>query len=78
MADKKMKKGLWRCAACGYIYEGEAPPATCPKCGAGAEEFARIKKAPASKDADRFDQIMQDFDSYTEGTTPLKIGDLGE
>ena len=33
----------WRCSVCGYIHEGEAPPATCPKCGAGGEEFYLIE-----------------------------------
>jgi len=32
-----MKKFV--CTICGYIYEGETPPAKCPQCGAAREKF---------------------------------------
>jgi rubrerythrin len=32
-----MKKYV--CAVCGYVHEGDAPPAKCPQCGALAEKF---------------------------------------
>ena len=32
-----MKK--WVCGICGYIHEGDAPPASCPQCNAPAEKF---------------------------------------
>ena len=32
-----MKK--WVCSVCGYVYEGENPPAECPVCKAPAEKF---------------------------------------
>ncbi|HEY8392458.1 MAG TPA: rubredoxin [Capillibacterium sp.] len=32
-----MKK--WRCSVCGYVHDGDNPPAVCPKCKAGAEKF---------------------------------------
>jgi rubredoxin/uncharacterized membrane protein len=35
-----MKK--WECTVCGYIHEGDAPPDTCPVCGAGAEYFKEL------------------------------------
>ena len=35
--EKKMKK--WVCTVCGYVYEGENPPAECPVCHAGADKF---------------------------------------
>ena len=35
-----MKK--WKCTVCGYIHEGEAPPAECPLCKAPAEKFIEI------------------------------------
>ena len=34
-----MKK-KWKCGVCGYIYDGDEPPAQCPKCGSAAEKFA--------------------------------------
>ena len=35
-----MKK--WQCRVCGYIHAGNEPPARCPVCGAGADEFYEI------------------------------------
>jgi rubrerythrin len=32
-----MKKFV--CTVCGYVHEGDAPPAKCPQCGAPAEKF---------------------------------------
>lgn len=32
-----MKKYI--CTVCGYVYEGEQPPAKCPICGVGPEKF---------------------------------------
>ena len=32
-----MKKFV--CSVCGYVYEGEAAPAECPVCHAGADKF---------------------------------------
>lgn len=40
MATKKFK-----CELCGYIHEGDAAPAKCPKCGAGPEAFTEIVEA---------------------------------
>ncbi len=37
-----MKK--WRCKVCGYIYEGEEPPAACPVCGVGPEMFELVEE----------------------------------
>ena len=38
-----MKK-KFRCLVCGYVYEGENPPAECPVCHAKAEKFVEIKE----------------------------------
>lgn len=32
----------WKCSVCGYIHEGEAPPASCPVCGVGAGQFVSL------------------------------------
>lgn len=37
---------IWRCG-CGYISEGDAPPDTCPKCGAPRDKFVRITEEAA-------------------------------
>ncbi|MDR1742115.1 MAG: NADH peroxidase [Synergistaceae bacterium] len=36
-----MKKFV--CAICGYVYEGDEPPAKCPQCGAPASKFTEQK-----------------------------------
>ena len=38
-----MKK-KFRCLVCGYVYEGENPPAECPVCHAKSEKFVEIKE----------------------------------
>ena len=47
----------WRCAVCGCIHEGDAPPAECPVCHVGANLFEEMPpEAPApeaSSAADR-------------------------
>ena len=37
-----MKK--WVCSVCGYVYEGENPPAECPVCHVGADKFIEPKE----------------------------------
>ncbi|MFH1531261.1 MAG: rubredoxin-like domain-containing protein [Pseudomonadota bacterium] len=34
-----METKKWRCLICGYIHEGPEPPAACPLCGAGPDQF---------------------------------------
>ena len=41
-----MKK-KFRCIVCGYVYEGENPPAECPVCHAKADKFVEIKEDAA-------------------------------
>ena len=38
-----MKK-KFRCLVCGYVHEGDTPPAECPVCHAKAEKFVEIKE----------------------------------
>lgn len=33
---------------CGYIHDGDEPPAKCPKCGAPAERFTKLDDAAAN------------------------------
>lgn len=37
----------WKCTVCGYIHDGDEPPARCPKCGAPAEKFTELDQAAA-------------------------------
>lgn len=32
----------WKCTICGYIHSGDAPPATCPVCGADSSFFIEV------------------------------------
>ena len=34
---------MWRCEACGYIWDGEEAPDKCPKCGAAKEKFTELE-----------------------------------
>ncbi|MBR1724831.1 MAG: NADH peroxidase [Ruminococcus sp.] len=34
----------WICSVCGYIFEGENPPAACPVCKAPAEKFNKVEE----------------------------------
>jgi rubrerythrin len=36
-----MKK--WVCVICGYVHEGDEPPAACPLCNAPASKFVEEK-----------------------------------
>lgn len=38
-----MKK-KWICTVCGYVYEGENPPAQCPQCKVPASKFKELKQ----------------------------------
>ena len=44
MTENNLKR--WRCTVCGYIHTGEAPPETCPICGASAAEFEVYEEPP--------------------------------
>ena len=40
-----MKK--WKCV-CGYVHDGDEPPARCPKCGAPPEKFTLLDEKAAN------------------------------
>ena len=40
-----MKK--WKCGGCGFVYDGEAVPERCPKCGAPREKFQLLDENAA-------------------------------
>ncbi len=42
-----MKK--WKCAACGYIHDGDDAPSACLKCGAAKEQFVELDEAAANR-----------------------------
>ena len=42
----------FRCKVCGYIYEGDAPPAKCPQCNVPADQFEKIDEGAGMVYAD--------------------------
>ena len=40
----------WICSVCGYVYEGDRPPAKCPVCGAKREYFDPVPDAEDAED----------------------------
>ena len=44
-----MKKYI--CTICGYVYEGENPPAQCPQCKASSDKFIEKQEGKRSTHA---------------------------
>ena len=38
----EIKNVAWKCAICGEVVKGAAPPAVCPVCGVGPEQFVKV------------------------------------
>lgn len=45
---------MWQCGACSYIWEGEEPPAKCPKCGTVKKYVELESKAQELIERSRF------------------------
>ena len=43
MAENEKKATKWVCPVCGYVHEGEEPPAECPVCHAKGASFKKIE-----------------------------------
>lgn len=45
VVEKKRKSAgtIWKCLVCGELVEGEEPPAACPVCGVGPEQFVEVE-----------------------------------
>lgn len=39
---------VWKCLVCGELVEGEEPPASCPVCGVGPEQFVEVTVEPTT------------------------------
>lgn len=66
----------WICTVCGYVAEGENPPAKCPQCGAPASKFKELDQKEllqfvtehvvgVAKDAD--DEMKKDLNNHFVG-----------
>ena len=59
----------WKCVICDYIHEGDTPPAVCPVCGVGPEQFVAIEEeVPTVK---RWKCVICDY--IHEGDTPPAV-----
>jgi rubrerythrin len=41
----------WKCTVCGYLHQGDKPPARCPVCGANTYQFILYAPLPESLEA---------------------------
>ena len=55
-----MKKFV--CSVCGYVYEGDEPPAKCPQCGAPKEKFTEMQEGAKSYAAEHVVGVAKDAD----------------
>ena len=52
----------FRCTVCGFIYEGDAPPANCPQCKAPAEKFVKVEGESMVWAAEHIIGVAKDVD----------------
>ncbi|PLX82673.1 MAG: reverse rubrerythrin [Desulfuromonas sp.] len=72
-----MKKFV--CAVCGYVHEGDAPPASCPQCGVPAEKFAAQAAGELSWADEHRVGVARDADpEILEGLRANFVGECAE
>lgn len=72
-----MKKFV--CQVCGYIYEGENPPAACPVCKAPASKFVEQKEEKTEWADQHFVGVAKDVDpEIVEGLRQNFEGECSE
>ena len=54
-ADDKRK---WTCVVCGEVVEGPKPPAACPVCGVGPEQFVELKTSDTAFKSSKEEKII--------------------
>lgn len=47
--ERGVKEVLWKCSACGFVYEGKEAPENCSKCEAPKEKFSLLSEEDAKK-----------------------------
>ncbi|MGN0693214.1 MAG: NADH peroxidase [Oscillospiraceae bacterium] len=52
----------WICSICGYVFEGENPPAACPQCKAPASKFTKAAEGGISWACEHVVGIAKDVD----------------
>ena len=66
-----MKK--WVCTVCGYVYEGENPPAECPQCHVPAEKFQEMAGERTWAAEHVVGVAERGYDVHPEGVEQLEI-----
>ena len=59
----------WICSVCGYVHEGDQPPAQCPQCKVPAEKFVQAKEG-------KTEWADQHVVGVAKGVDPAIIEDL--
>ena len=47
-------KTKWVCKICGYVHEGDAPPAVCPMCKHPSTDFEKVVESPAAPSKNKY------------------------
>ena len=60
VVEKKKKKSgtIWKCLICGELVEGDEPPAACPVCGVGPEQFIEVESEPVTYKSEKDEKFV--------------------
>jgi len=68
----------WRCAVCGFVFEGEKPPKGCPVCHSPSFEFCREEEhRQLTYDGEPFEVLLINGSTHRAGNTGY-MADLAE
>jgi multimeric flavodoxin WrbA len=76
--DSPMPGKAWKCAVCGYIFQGENPPAECLQCASSGREFVELTgKKTFHYDGEKFDVLLINGSNHRANNTGY-MADLAE
>jgi len=55
---KKNQQTGWKCLVCGEIVMGEEPPASCPVCGVGPDQFVEVSMEPVTFKSEKAEKFV--------------------
>jgi len=55
---KNKEKTYWKCLVCSEVVEGDEPPASCPVCGVGPDQFVEIEMEPVTFQSDKAEKFI--------------------
>ena len=72
------QKTSWRCAVCGFVFEGEKPPKGCPVCHSPSHEFIpQNEQRQLTYDGEPFDVLLINGSTHRAGNTSY-MADIAE